>query len=102
MMRPDANVAVFVCVAPVDMRKQAATLALIVEQTLKRNIFEPALYVFSNAQRDRIKIVYWQQERSVSVEQASGRPRALHLPAPHRGRDGDDPRCATRGAARRL
>jgi hypothetical protein len=26
MMRPDANVAVFVCVTPVDMRKQAATL----------------------------------------------------------------------------
>lgn len=61
MMRPDAHVAVFVCVAPVDMRKQAATLALIVEQTLKRNIFEPALYVFSNERRDRIKIVYWQR-----------------------------------------
>jgi transposase len=61
MMRPDTNVAVFVCVTPVDMRKQAATLALIVEQALKRNIFEPALYVFSNAQRDRIKIVYWQR-----------------------------------------
>jgi len=59
MMRPDAQVAVFVCVTPVDMRKQAATLALIVEQTLKRNIFEPALYVFSNERRDRIKIVYW-------------------------------------------
>ena len=59
MMRPDANVAVFVCVTPVDMRKQAATLALIVEQTLKRNIFEPGLYVFSNERRDRIKIVYW-------------------------------------------
>jgi hypothetical protein len=29
---------VFVCVTPVDMRKQAATLALIVEQTLKRNM----------------------------------------------------------------
>jgi hypothetical protein len=26
----------FVCVTPVDMRKQAASLALIVEQTLKR------------------------------------------------------------------
>jgi transposase len=59
MMRPDANVAVFVCVTPVDMRKQAATLALIVEQTLRRNIFEPGLYVFSNERRDRIKIVYW-------------------------------------------
>ena len=61
MMRADANVAVFVCVRPVDMRKQAATLALIVEQSLKRNIFEPALYVVRNAQRDRIKIVYWQR-----------------------------------------
>jgi hypothetical protein len=28
----------FVCVTPVDMRKQAATLALLVEQTLKRDI----------------------------------------------------------------
>jgi transposase len=55
MMRPDANVAVYVCVTPLDMRKQAATLALIVEQTLKPNIFEPALWVFSNDRRDRIK-----------------------------------------------
>jgi hypothetical protein len=31
MIRADANVAVFVCVTPVDMRTQAATLALIVE-----------------------------------------------------------------------
>lgn len=61
MMRPDAQIAVFICVTPVDMRKQAATLALVVEQALKRNIFEPALYVFSNEKRDRIKIVYWQR-----------------------------------------
>jgi hypothetical protein len=47
MMRPDAHVAVFVCMTPVDMRKQAATLALIVEQTLKRSIFEHALYFVS-------------------------------------------------------
>jgi transposase len=52
---------VYVCVTPVDMRKQPATLALIVEQTLTRNIFEPALRVFSNEWRDRIKIVYWQR-----------------------------------------
>jgi hypothetical protein len=36
MMRPDAHIAVFVCMAPVEMRKQAVMLALIVEQTLKR------------------------------------------------------------------
>ena len=61
MMRPEAHVAVYICVTPVDMRKQAATLALVVEQSLKHNIFEPGLYVFSNATRDRIKIVYWQR-----------------------------------------
>ena len=61
MMRPEAHIAVYVCVTAVDMRKQAATLALVVEQSLKRNIFEPGLYVFSNAVRDRIKIVYWQR-----------------------------------------
>ena len=61
MMRAEADVAVYVCVTPVDMRKQANTLALIVEQALKRNIFEPALYAFTNCRRDRIKIVYWQR-----------------------------------------
>ena len=54
MMRPEAHIAVYVCVTAVDMRKQAATLALVVEQSLKRNIFEPGLYVFSNAVRDRV------------------------------------------------
>jgi hypothetical protein len=39
------------------MRKQATTLALIVEQALKRDVFQPGLYAFSNARRHRIKIV---------------------------------------------
>ena len=46
MMRPSAEVAVYLCVAPVDGRKQAASLALLVEQSLGHNVFEPALYVF--------------------------------------------------------
>jgi len=52
---------VYLCVAPMDLRKQATSLALIVEQSLKRNIFEAALYVFSNAKRDRIRILYWER-----------------------------------------
>jgi len=43
----DADVAISVCVTPVDMRKQAATEVLLVEQGLKRNICEPVLYVFT-------------------------------------------------------
>lgn len=49
MMRPSAEVAVYLCVAPVDGRKQAASLALLVEQSLGRNVFEPALYVLRPA-----------------------------------------------------
>ena len=61
MIRPTAAAVVYLCVAPTDLRKQAASLALLVEQSLKRDIFAPALYVFSNARRDRIRILYWER-----------------------------------------
>lgn len=61
MMRPSAEVAVYLCVAPVDGRKQAASLALLVEQSLGRNVFEPALYVFTTRRRDRVRILYWER-----------------------------------------
>ncbi|MDQ2946624.1 MAG: IS66 family insertion sequence element accessory protein TnpB, partial [Acidobacteriota bacterium] len=61
MIRPTATAVVFLCVAPTDLRKQAASLALIVEQSLKRDVFAPALYVFSNSRRDRIRILYWER-----------------------------------------
>lgn len=61
MMRPSAEVTVYLCAAPVDGRKQAASLALLVEQSLRRNVFEPALYVFTNRRRDRIRILYWER-----------------------------------------
>jgi transposase len=60
-MRPGPEVAVYLCAAPVDMRRQASGLALLVEQGLQRNVFEPALYCFSNRRRDRVKIVYWER-----------------------------------------
>jgi transposase len=61
MIRPTAAAVVYLCVAPTDLRKQAASLALLVEQSLRRNIFEAALYVFSNSRRDRIRILYWER-----------------------------------------
>jgi hypothetical protein len=96
MMRPEPQTAVYLCMTPVDMRKQAVTLALVVEQSLKRNIFEPGLYVFSNATRDRIKIVYWERN------QATRGPRSIYLSARGERRDGDDARRAVGGTARRF
>jgi transposase len=96
MMHPDAHAAVYVCVSPVDMRKQAATLAPIVEQTLRRNIFEPALYVFSNARRDRIKIVYWQRNGlRLWSKRLEGQDRFIVV-LPAEGLFGAARRCRTR------
>jgi transposase len=61
MIRPRMEVSVYLCVSPVDMRKQAATLALLVEQSLRANIFEGAIYAFANRRADRVKLVYWER-----------------------------------------
>ena len=76
-MRPSAAAVVYLCVAAIDLRKQAASLALLVEQSLKRDVFAPALYVFSNAQaRSDPDFVLgdataWCSGRSVSSSSAS-------------------------------
>jgi transposase len=61
MIRPTATAVVYLCVAPTDLRKQAASLALLVEQGLQRDVFAAELFVFSNARRDRIRILYWER-----------------------------------------
>ena len=44
---------------PIDFRKQAHGLAVLVEQELGHNPFTGALYVFSNRQRNKIKCLMW-------------------------------------------
>ena len=45
---------------PVDFRKQAHGLALIVEQELGHSPFTGALYAFTNRQRNKIKCLMWE------------------------------------------
>ena len=45
---------------PVDFRKSYRGLAAIVEQELGHNPFEGALYAFTNRRRDKIKLLYWE------------------------------------------
>jgi len=67
---------VYLCVAATDLRKQAASLALLVEQGLKRDVFAPALYVFSNARRDRI--LYWERNGLVLWSKRLEKERFIH------------------------
>lgn len=45
---------------PVDFRKQAHGLAVLVEQELDHNPFSGALYAFTNRQRNKIKCLLWE------------------------------------------
>ena len=46
--------------APIDFRKQANGLALLVEQELGHSPFTGALYAFTNRQRNKIKCLMWE------------------------------------------
>ncbi|MET4001298.1 IS66 family insertion sequence element accessory protein TnpB [Marinobacterium sp. MBR-109] len=45
---------------PIDFRKQANGLAVLIEQELGRSPFTGALYAFTNRQRNKIKCLMWE------------------------------------------
>lgn len=62
MMRPRNDVAaVYVCVEPVDFRKQINGLSALVQDVLALDPFSEHLFVFRNRRRDRVKILYWER-----------------------------------------
>jgi len=60
MIRPSADAAVYLYADPVDMRKSIDGLAALVEQAWDRSPFDGTLFVFCNRQRDKIKILCWE------------------------------------------
>ncbi len=61
MMRPGCDApAVYLCIDPVDFRKQINGLSMLVQEVLCLDPFSKQLFVFSNRRRDRVKILYWE------------------------------------------
>ena len=60
-MRPAEGVAVLLCRAPVDFRKSINGLSSLVEEALGQDPFSPQLFVFTNRNRDKVKILYWER-----------------------------------------
>lgn len=59
--RPSANrPQIYLYRDPVDFRKSYRGLAAIVEQELAHNPFDGGLYAFTNRQRNKIKLLFWE------------------------------------------
>ena len=62
MIRPARDgIEVYVCVEPVDFRKQIAGLACLVQSTLEMNPFSMQLFVFTNRTRRQCRILVWER-----------------------------------------
>jgi len=62
MIRPSGSgVEVYLCLEPVDFRKQATGLAALVQVGLELDPFAPALFVFTNRRRSAVKILTWER-----------------------------------------
>lgn len=61
MMRPKAGIRVYLHRESVDFRKSINGLSVVVEQSMQLDVFQPALFVFCNRHRDKIKVLYWER-----------------------------------------
>lgn len=61
MRPPHDGVEVYLCLDPVDFRKQINGLAALVQDVLRHDPFSEALFVFTNRRRDRVKVLYWER-----------------------------------------
>ncbi len=53
------DVSIYLHRLPVDFRKSINGLSVLVQETMQLSPFSPALFVFGNRQRDKIKILFW-------------------------------------------
>ena len=59
MISPPAGVRIVVAAMPVDGRKGMDSLAAVVQQDMRDNVFSGDIYIFRTKRADRIKIVAW-------------------------------------------
>jgi transposase len=56
---PSGNVRVMVATKPVDFRKVAEGLAVLVRETIRADPFSGVVYVFRAKRADRVKLIFW-------------------------------------------
>jgi transposase len=54
------DIEVYLCVEPVDFRKQVNGLSMLVESELHLDPLSSAIFAFTNRRRDRVKLLVWE------------------------------------------
>ena len=62
MLSLSAPVHIYLCTVATDMRRSFDGLMRMAEEHIKRNVLEGGLYVFINRRRDRVKLLWWQDD----------------------------------------
>jgi len=60
MLTANENIKIYLACGDTDMRKSINGLSSLVENSFKLDPFAPALFVFCNRQRNRLKILTWE------------------------------------------
>jgi transposase len=56
------TVKVYLCILRTDMRRGFDGLMRMAEEHLQKNVLQGGLFVFVNRHRDRVKLLYWNQD----------------------------------------
>lgn len=62
MLSLPVHARVYLCTAPVDLRKSFDGLSGLVESVFRGNVLDGHLFLFVNKRRDRIKALWWDRD----------------------------------------
>ena len=62
MLNFSPNLRIFLAIDPTDMRKSFDGLFALVENVINENPLSGHLFLFRNRKRDRVKLLYWDQD----------------------------------------
>jgi transposase len=62
MLAISGNARIFFFQSPIDMRKGIETLSVLVEENCKGELMSGSYFVFVNRVRDRMKVLYWDND----------------------------------------
>lgn len=62
MLNLTANVQIYLCTAPTDMRKSFDGLSALVASAMNKDVLSGHLFLFLNRRRDRIKLMWWDRD----------------------------------------